>query len=59
MTHGMVCSLLFSVCMCMDWCSAGTKNVAKELRTICAGGVRARDKTWFFELSDKGMFFDI
>ena len=28
--------------------------MAKELRKICAGSVRARDKTWFTELSDKG-----
>ena len=40
---------LFSV-----WC---TKNVAKELRKICAGLVRARDQTLFTELSDEGMFF--
>eukprot|EP00731_Ephydatia_muelleri_P029616 Em0021g139a len=31
----------------------GTKNVAKEMRKICAGTVRNRDKTWFSELSDK------
>ena len=44
------------------WCAliidcsyAGTKNVAKELKMICAGPVSARDKTWFVELSDKGM----
>ena len=36
---------------------AGTKNVAKQLRHICAGTVRTRDKTWFTELSDKGMYF--
>ena len=34
-----------------------TKNVAKELREICAGLVRARDRMWFTELSDKDMFF--
>ncbi|KAL5483752.1 hypothetical protein EMCRGX_G020164 [Ephydatia muelleri] len=33
--------------------SSGTKNVAKEMRKICAGTVRNRDKTWFSELSDK------
>eukprot|EP00731_Ephydatia_muelleri_P031416 Em0022g930a len=32
---------------------AGTKNVAKQLRHICAGPVRTRDRTWFTELSDK------
>eukprot|EP00731_Ephydatia_muelleri_P000668 Em0001g668a len=31
----------------------GTKNVAKQLRHICAGTVRTRDRTWFTELSDK------
>ena len=31
--------------------------MAKELRKICAGSVRARDKTWFTELSDKGTLF--
>ena len=36
---------------------AGTKNVAKQLRHICAGMVRTRDRTWFTELSDKGMYF--
>ena len=36
---------------------AGTKNVAKQLRHICAGTVRTRDRTWFTELSDKGMCF--
>ena len=36
---------------------AGTKNVAKQLRHICAGTVRTRDRTWFTELSDKGMYF--
>ncbi|KAL5500039.1 hypothetical protein EMCRGX_G011532 [Ephydatia muelleri] len=35
----------------------GTKNVAKQLRHICAGTVRTRDRTWFTELSDKGMYF--
>ena len=29
--------------------------MAKELRNICAGSVRARDKTWITELSDKGL----
>ena len=29
--------------------------MAKELKRICAGPVKARDKTWFAELSDKGM----
>ncbi|KAL5517357.1 hypothetical protein EMCRGX_G002893 [Ephydatia muelleri] len=29
----------------------------KELRKICAGLVRARDRTWFTELSDKDMLF--
>ena len=36
--------------------SAGTKNVAKELHKICAGPVSAKDKIWFPELLDKGMF---
>eukprot|EP00731_Ephydatia_muelleri_P015970 Em0009g394a len=31
----------------------GTKNVVKQLRRICAGTVRTRDRTWFTELSDK------
>ena len=31
--------------------------MAKELRKICAGLVRARDWTWFTELSDKDMFW--
>ena len=31
--------------------------MAKELRKICAGLVRARDRTWFTELSDKDMFW--
>ncbi|KAL5494100.1 hypothetical protein EMCRGX_G015373 [Ephydatia muelleri] len=30
-----------------------TKNVSKQLRHICAGTVRTRDRTWFTELSDK------
>ena len=29
--------------------------MAKELRKICCGLARARDVTWFTELSDKGM----
>ena len=29
--------------------------MAKELKKICAGTVKTRDKTWFAELSDKGM----
>ena len=41
--------------MCIDCNLAGTKNVAKELKKICAGPVKARDKTWFAQLSDKGM----
>ena len=44
-----------------QWCSggviAGTKNVAKQLCHVCAGTVRTRDRTWFTELSDKGMYF--
>ena len=36
---------------------AGTKNVAKQLHRICAGTVCTRDRTWFTELSDKGMYF--
>eukprot|EP00731_Ephydatia_muelleri_P037275 Em0434g1a len=32
-----------------------TKNVAKEMKKICAGSVKARDKTWFAQLSDKGV----
>eukprot|EP00731_Ephydatia_muelleri_P003523 Em0001g3523a len=31
----------------------GMKNVAKEMKKICAGPVKARDKTWFAQLSDK------
>ncbi|KAL5509605.1 hypothetical protein EMCRGX_G004999 [Ephydatia muelleri] len=31
----------------------GTKNVAKQLRHICADTVCTRDRTWFTELSDK------
>ncbi|KAL5470676.1 hypothetical protein EMCRGX_G028679 [Ephydatia muelleri] len=31
----------------------GWKNVAKEMKKICAGPVKARDKTWFAQLSDK------
>ena len=38
--------------VCIDCNHAGTMNVAKE---ICAGPVKARDKTWFAQLSDKGM----
>ena len=34
---------------------AGTKNVAKQLHHICAGMVCTRDRTWFTELSDKGI----
>ena len=40
--------------VCIDCNHAGTKNVAKELKKICAGTVKTRDKTWFAELSDKG-----
>ena len=29
--------------------------MAKEMRKICAGTVRNRDKTWFSELSNKGV----
>ena len=35
--------------VCIDCNHAGTKNVAKELL------IKTRDKTWFAELSDKGM----
>ena len=45
--HGML-SICFQ-CVLLE-VSAGTKNVAKELRKICAGLVHARDP-------DKGMFF--
>ena len=31
--------------------------MVKQLRRICAGTVRTRDRTWFTELSDKGMYF--
>ena len=31
--------------------------MAKQFRHICAGTVRTRDRTWFTELSDKGMYF--
>ena len=31
------------------------KNVAKELKKMCAGPIKMRDKMWFAELSDKGM----
>eukprot|EP00731_Ephydatia_muelleri_P003790 Em0001g3790a len=34
---------------------AGTKNVAEQMRKICAGTAHTRDKTWFPELSDKGV----
>ena len=55
MTHGMVWyDHSSTVVMCISWNCAGTKNVAKEMRKICAGTVRNRDKTWFSELSDKG-----
>ena len=37
--------------VCIDCNHAGTKNVAKELKKICAGTVKTRDKTWFAELS--------
>ena len=30
--------------------------MAKELWNICAGPVHAKDKRWFTELSNKGMF---
>ena len=53
MTHGMVWHTFLLTVQCIT-VNAGTKNVAKELRKICAGSVRARDKTWFTELSDKG-----
>ena len=29
--------------------------MVKEMRKICAGTVRNRDKTWFSEHSDKGV----
>ena len=41
--------------VCIDCNHAGTKNVAKELKKICAGTVKTRDNTWFAELLDKGM----
>ena len=41
--------------VCIDCNHSGTKNVTKELKKICAGTVKTRDKTWFAELSDKGM----
>ena len=41
--------------VCIGCNHAGTKNVAKELKKICAGPVKARDKMWFAKLSDKGM----
>ena len=41
--------------VCIDCNHAGTKNVAKEMKKICAGPVKARDKTWFAQLSDKSM----
>ena len=54
--HGMVWyDHSSTVVMCISWNCAGTKNVAKEMRKICAGTVRNRDKTWFSELSDKGV----
>eukprot|EP00731_Ephydatia_muelleri_P005068 Em0002g1244a len=31
----------------------GMVNLAKQMRKICAGTVRTKDKTWFTELSDK------
>ena len=36
---------------------AGNKNEAKQLCHICAGTVLTRDRMWFTELSDKGMYF--
>ena len=53
MTHGMV--WYQNLLVCIDCNHAGTKNVAKEMKKICAGPVKARDKTWFAQLSDKGM----
>ena len=44
-----------TVVMCISWNFAGTKNVTKEMRKICAGTVQNRDKTWFSELSDKSV----
>ena len=44
-----------TVVMCISWNCAGAKNVDKEMRKICAGTVWNRDKTWFSELSDKGV----
>ena len=57
MTHGMHGMVSKFILVCIDCNHAGTKNVAKELKTICAGPVktRLRDKMWFAELSDKGM----
>ena len=56
MTHGMVWyDHSSTVVMCISWNCAGTKNVAEEMRKICAGTVRNRDKTWSSELSDKGV----
>ena len=37
--------------VCINCKFAGTKNVAKQMRKICAGTARTRDKTWFAELS--------
>eukprot|EP00731_Ephydatia_muelleri_P022377 Em0014g968a len=41
------------VAMLMYCTTSSTKNVAKEMKKICAGPVKARDKTWFAQLSDK------
>ena len=55
-THGMLWyDHSSTVVMCINWNFAGTKNVAKEMRKICAGTVQNRDKTWFSELSDKSV----
>eukprot|EP00731_Ephydatia_muelleri_P009729 Em0005g315a len=39
--------------MLMYCTTSSMKNVAKEMKKICAGPVKARDKTWFAQLSDK------
>ena len=31
----------------------GTKNVAKQLKTVCQGAKKNEGKTWFAQLADK------
>ena len=36
---------------------SGTKNAAKEIKTVCAGPKCTEGKIWFSELADKSMIF--